>query len=430
VTTVQTLRTVGARAVPRLLDGTVLLPADGDDLVDAPPGHDLAAHLRAYGPGPAGTEGLLAAVEAAGLTGHGGAHVPAAAKWRRALAAGEVRRVVANGCEGEPVSAKDSVLLRLRPHLVLDGLALTARVLGAREVVVRVHAGSPVLAALAAALRERGAAGIGGPPVRVEEGPGGYVAGESSAVLRALDGGPALPAWRHPDAVPRDVVHNVETLARVALTARGADPGGGLVTVLAGGWRTVLDTPPDATVGDALAAGGAPADRPVLAGGYAGTWLPAGSAPALWEPGAPTGAGVLAVLPAGACGLAETARLLGYLAAASAGQCGPCVWGLPSIAALADRLAAGRLSARGLDRLRAEADQVRGRGACHHPDGAVRLLAGALQVFADDVTAHVRHSRCVIDRDPDPALPTHSGPIKADRDRTGMHDRRQRGWRA
>jgi NADH:ubiquinone oxidoreductase subunit F (NADH-binding) len=157
----------------------------------------------------------------------------------------------------------------------------------------------------------------------------------------------------------------------------------------------VLDAPVPWTVADALAAAGAPADRPVLAGGYAGTWLPAGSAPALWAPGAPTGAGVLAVLPDGACGLGETARLLRFLAAAGAGQCGPCVWGLPSIAALTARLADGRLRGRGLERLRAEADSVRGRGACHHPDGAVRLLASALDVFAGDVSAHLRGDRCL-----------------------------------
>ncbi|HYY12166.1 MAG TPA: NADH-ubiquinone oxidoreductase-F iron-sulfur binding region domain-containing protein, partial [Kineosporiaceae bacterium] len=250
----------------------------------------------------------------------------------------------------------------------------------------------PALDALATAVRERGAAGLPGPGVRVETGDGGYVAGESSAVLRALDGGPSLPAPRRPGTPARDVVHNVETLARVALVARGAGRGGGLVTVVDGDRRTVLDLAPEATLADALTLAGAQTRRPVLVGGISGTWLPPGGAQPLWAPGAPTGAGVLAPLPAGTCGLAETARLLDRLAAEGAGQCGPCRWGLPDLATLAGRLATGRLRGGGVERLRSVADQVRGRGACSHPDGAVRLLASALDVFADDVAAHLRRS--------------------------------------
>ncbi len=390
-----------ARGPAGLLDGPVLLAGDPGDAPSGPPAHDLAAHLQAYGPGPATTDGLLAALDAAGLTGHGGGHVPVVAKWRRVLAAGGARRVVANGCESEPASAKDAVLLRLRPHLVLDGLVLAARALGAGEAVVRVHAGSPALAALAAALRERGAAGLAGPAVRVEEGADGYVAGESSAVLRALDGGPALPSFRPPGAVTRDLVHNVETLARVALVARGAGRAGGLVTVLAGSVRTVVDAPPDATVRGVLAGAGS---RAVLIGGYAGTWLGVDADIELWRPGAPTGAGLLAVLPAGVCGLGQTAALLAYLARSGAGQCGPCRFGLPALADLAARLAGRRPRPGDAERLMAVAAQVLGRGACHLPDGAVRLLVSALTVFAADVDEHLRRRPCLDGGGP-PAFP-------------------------
>jgi NADH:ubiquinone oxidoreductase subunit F (NADH-binding) len=106
------------------------------------------------------------------------------------------------------------------------------------------------------------------------------------------------------------------------------------------------------------------------------------------------GAGVLAVLPAGACGLTETARVLGYLAAQSAGQCGPCVFGLSAIADDFAQLASGRPHGPVLDRLSRRLGVVSGRGACRHPDGATRLAASALGTFAADARAHAQRRSC------------------------------------
>ena len=89
-----------------------------------------------------------------------------------------------------------------------------------------------------------------------------------------------------------------------------------------------------------------PATQAVLIGGYHGTWLPtvqAASLPlanaALRPLGAALGAGILAALPAGRCGLAESANVVRYLALESAGQCGPCLNALPRIAAALAALA-------------------------------------------------------------------------------------------
>jgi NADH:ubiquinone oxidoreductase subunit F (NADH-binding) len=139
----------------------------------------------------------------------------------------------------------------------------------------------------------------------------------------------------------------------------------------------------------------------VLLGGFAGTWLPAdqaiglpfsrsGLAPAAAAPGA----GVLAALPQDACGLAATARMLSYLAANSAGQCGPCLFGLPGIAADFIALAEGHGDAELLTRLRRRVGLLPGRGACGHPDGAARLASSALRAFAADVEHHYHHGLC------------------------------------
>jgi NADH:ubiquinone oxidoreductase subunit F (NADH-binding) len=149
----------------------------------------------------------------------------------------------------------------------------------------------------------------------------------------------------------------------------------------------------------------------VLIGGFHGTWLPAAVArdvrldrESLADVGASLGAGVLAALPAGRCGVRETARVVSYLAAESAGQCGPCLNGLPRIAAALELLARrGRFDARLLGDVRRWCGLVAGRGACRHPDGSVRLATSALQVFEGEIRKHAA-GRCVA-RDRRPFLP-------------------------
>jgi NADH:ubiquinone oxidoreductase subunit F (NADH-binding) len=107
---------------------------------------------------------------------------------------------------------------------------------------------------------------------------------------------------------------------------------------------------------------------------------------------ASVGAGVIVVLPEDACGIAETARVVRYLADESAGQCGPCVFGLDAIAGELQRLAEGRTS--DLSTLRRWTDQVDGRGACHHPDGVIRLVRSAVAVFGPELEQHAQGWCC------------------------------------
>jgi NADH:ubiquinone oxidoreductase subunit F (NADH-binding) len=133
----------------------------------------------------------------------------------------------------------------------------------------------------------------------------------------------------------------------------------------------------------------------VLVGGYHGAWLSAEQAGRLTlsnadlRPlGAAVGAGVLAALPADRCGVVESARVLRYLALESAGQCGPCLNGLPLIADTLALLANHRSAPSARGDLARWSKLVERRGACHHPDGTVRFLRSALTVFASEVALH------------------------------------------
>lgn len=401
-------RAVGAPALSteRLLLADVHLRRSGP----ADPAQPVAAetfeeHLGRLGPRPVGDGRLVDVVEHAGLTGYGGGHVPAALKWR-ALAAGRgPLTVVANGAESEPVAGKDGTLLRQRPHLVLDGLVSTAQALGADRAVVWLHGDDDgARRAVRAALHERRWTDAG-PRVEIVDGPVHYLTGEASAITRGIQGGPVLPTVRRRTGdrvAPRTLVHNVETLARVALLARGYAPTTTRLLSVLGEHRVVVEVERATTFTELLAGlGWSSAPQAVLLGGYGGLWAPwhrLADMPidesALRAEGLTLGAGVVIPLAQDECGLQVTAGLVRYLASMSARQCGPCVLGLPALADSCQALADGRGSGGALDRLLDEAALIEGRGACHHPDGATRLVASAVATFEADVQAHVAGRPC------------------------------------
>lgn len=383
----------------------------------------LAGHLARHGELPTAAwdrrrrEQLIAEVGRAGLTGRGGAGFPTGRKLA-AVAAGAGRPVViANGTEGEPASAKDKVLLAREPHLVLDGAVLAAGLTGARQVLVVAH--GAVREIVDEAVAERRRARCDPVPVRVLTGAGRFVAGEATALVNWVEHGIPLPT-RVPPRISEHglggrptLVQNVETLAHLALIVRhGAawfrsvgtpdEPGSMLVTVLGAVQRpAVYETEIGVPISAVLARAGGPAAplAALLIGGYSGSWVDQSAAMALpfsaaglHPAGASPGAGLIAALPASACGLAETARIARYLATESAGQCGPCLFGLDSIAADLDALAAGLPFS--LGRLHRWLGQVDGRGACHHPDGAVRMIRSALRIFAAETAQHARGWCC------------------------------------
>ena len=379
----------------------------------------LQEHLGRHGRLPAvggdirWQERLINEVAQAGLAGRGGAAFPTARKLYAVAAGRDTPAVIANGTEGEPASAKDKVLLAREPHLVLDGVTLAAEMVGARQAIVVVH--DAVLDTVIAAVAERRRARYGRVRIKVMMAADGFVAGEASALVNWAGHGVPLPTATPPRVSERGLdgrptlVQNVETLAHLALIARhgaewfrslgtAAEPGSMLVTLIGAVHRPgVYEIEIGLPVSEVLDLAGGPAAplEALLIGGYFGTWVnPAAAAPVpfsaagLHALGGGPGAGLIAALPTGACGLAETARVTRYLASESAGQCGPCIFGLASIAGELDALAAGHRFDMG--RLRRWLGQVDGRGACHHPDGAVHMVRSALEVFAAEISQHAR----------------------------------------
>jgi len=361
---------------------------------------------------------LIALAEEGRLCGRGGAGFPFSRKVR-AVVDSAVRRkkrtvVVVNGTEGEPGSAKDKVLLTRTPHLILDGAALAATALGALEVVIGVT-DEDAAQSMELAIHEREL----GSRARVVRLPERFITGESGALIRGINGRRPIPPGRKGHASTRGIdglptlLSNAETYAQLAVLAglgprryrkvgTPEEPGTVLLTVTGSArFPAVVETPAGAPLAHLLDLCGSRAGEGVLVGGYHGAWLSGEvatrtqvSRESLKAAGGTLGAGIVMPLGRGTCPLGEVARVARYMAAESAGQCGPCRLGLPDLAGSLAALAGGKDPAVALDNLRRVSRMVVGRGACAHPDGVSRFVLSALDVFADDAATHVASGGC------------------------------------
>jgi NADH:ubiquinone oxidoreductase subunit F (NADH-binding) len=370
-----------------------------------------------------GARSVIPVIEASGLLGRGGAGFPVGRKWRTlAERAKGPATILVNAAEGEPLSGKDRTLLRLRPHLVLDGAFLAADAVAAERIVIYVgSAHREAQASLERALHERGSLPR---PVDLVDAPDTYVAGEESAAVHFVNEADARPTTTPPRPYERGIggqptlVQNVESLAHAAMIGRFGDgwyrelgrdatPGTALVTVSGSGRDGIREIEIGTTIGELAAeTDTAIADRQaVLLGGYFGGWVSAERSAnlpldpiSLRDAGSAFGCGVVAFLGEDRCGVRATSRIMGWMASQSAAQCGPCVFGLRAIADATARVANGRPEGDELERLQRWSDQIAGRGACRHPDGAVGQLQSSLRVFEAEWDSHQRRRTCSRER--------------------------------
>jgi len=388
------------------------------------PVHSLIAHRRSW-PEPDArptVDALVRMLAQIDVQGRGGAGFPFARKLAAAAASTRTTAVVVNAAESEPGSSKDAGLMLATPHLVLDGAELVARALGVREIHVVVSGNRPpVEAAVSRALIQR----EGMVHWSVTPTSGGFVGGQSSAVLEMLAGRPNRPVTKWSSAAagdrrrPATLLSNAETFAHTAALAavgpavyrqlgRHEEPG---TTLLSVGGDGIVDVS-TAMVGEVqhgtsmvevLGSLGGPPPAAVLLGGYHGIWVPwelmsqvtvsrhtaLGGTPAL-------GPGIVLPLSAERCPLDVNADIVAYLSSQRARQCGPCEGGLPDLAAAARSLASGGPESVGaIDKVISIARMVNGRGACSHPDGTARLAYSIAEAFPAEIDAH-EHGGCLV----------------------------------
>ncbi len=323
---------------------------------------------------------------------------------------------MANGEEGEPASIKDRWLLRHRPHLILDGLRLAAAMVGADRTYVYVSDPESERS-VEAALVELGAGAFDGIAVDVRGVEPGYIAGEETAAVRALNGGPVKPTDKPPRPFQEGVgglptlVSNVETLAGLPHLQRhgsaefrslgtSQSPGSFLVTVTGAGRAAGLyEIPHGLPFDELLALHGVSPDhvQGVLMVGYLAGLLDRGVLDATLDHetlrglGSGLGNGAIAVITE-ECPVAVAASVLAYFDRENAGQCGSCFNGTAAMSAVTEALRDGRATHEDLARLQRWSVVLRGRGACATLDAATNIAASLLDQFPDPVQSHLDNS--------------------------------------
>ncbi len=364
-------------------------------------------------------EQLLGEVEASGLLGRGGAGFPLAVKVRTVRDNGRAAggtAVVANGEEGEPASVKDRWLLRHRPHLVLDGLRLAAAMVAAKRAYVYVSDADSARS-VEAALTELGPDALGGIAVELWNVDPGYIAGEETAVTRAINGGPVKPTDKPPRPFQHGVrgqptlVSNVETLANLPYLQRhGAaafrslgtalSPGTFLATLTGAGRPAGLyEIPHGLPFTELLALHGISPEqvRGALLGGYFAGLLNRAVLDVTLDHetlrglGSGLGCGAISVITDD-CPVAVAASVLAYFDRENAGQCGSCFNGTAAMAAAAGALRDGFATSEDLSRLRRWSVMLRGRGACATLDAATNVAGSLLDQFPTEVARHLDNS--------------------------------------
>jgi len=393
---------------------------------------------------------VLEQLGASGLRGRGGAGFPTARKWESVAGAGPElgdRYAVANGAEGEPGTFKDRPIMRANPYQVVEGLAIAATVVDAREAFVAVKASfAPEIAALERALTEMAQAGmVSDAPISLVTGPEEYLFGEEKALLEVIEGNDPLPRWLPPylhglfATTPQEgwqgtdrpqtdaarvgsnptLVNNVESLANVPLVlTRGPDwyrsigtaetPGPIVCTVVGDVEHSgFAEVEPGITLRELIEAigGGVRDGRSVKAvlSGVSNPVLPgpALDAPVSYEGLAAAGGGL------GSAGfivyndtrnMLAVARMVSrFLYVESCGQCRACKFGCGEVTRRLDAIAQGAGTALDFDVIGQRLREVTSQTRCFLAEEEQRVISSLLRTFPEDFAAELEGARDVVD---------------------------------
>ena len=379
-------------------------------------------------------EAVIDEVERSGLRGRGGAGFPTGTKWRYCRAnPGEKHYLIANGDEGDPGAFMDRAILEDNPHSLIEGMLIGAFAIGADEGYIYVRHEYPLaVSRLRLALEQARERGLLGDDIlgtgwsfdlRINQGAGAFVCGESTALTASIEGHRGMPRGKHIRTVahglwqqPTDL-NNVETFANVpwivnhgadAFTAMGTDASKGTkIFSLTGKARNsgLVEVPMGATLREVIFdVGGGMQDgrefKAVQLGGPSGGCLPADllDTPIDFENltryGSMMGSGGMVVVDDATCMVDFAKFFFEFTAQESCGKCVPCRVGTQRVLEILERISAGMGTEHDVELLEQLSDDIIEGSLCQLGGSAPNPVLTTLRYFRDEVMAHVVEKRC------------------------------------
>jgi NADH-quinone oxidoreductase subunit F len=373
-------------------------------------------------------------VEISGQRGRGGAGFATARKWRSCKAApGDRRFVLCNGDEGDPGAFKDRSIMEGDPHSVIEGMIIGAYALGAHESWIYVRDEYPLAVVnLGIAIAEARKYGLLGQnimgsgfdfDIKISRGGGAFVCGESSALMRSLEGKTGEPRAKYVHSTEKGlfdlptVLNNVETWAGIgAIIDRGGEWFASMGTERSKGTKAfslvgkvkntgLIELPMGTTLRHIIydIGGGILNDRPfkaVQTGGPSGGCVPEElldlpvDYEELTKAGSMMGSGGMIVMDDRTC-MVDVARFfLAFLEEESCGKCTPCREGLHQMVQIYDRLIAGDGVDGDIELIEKLATGMQLGSLCELGKSAPNPVLSTLRYFRSEYEAHIRDKAC------------------------------------
>ena len=381
-------------------------------------------------------EDVIAEVKASGLRGRGGAGFPTGLKWSFMPRTFPGQKyLVCNSDEGEPGTFKDRDILRLNPHIVIEGMAIAAYAMGITVGYNYIHGEIfEVYDRFEEALEQARQAGFLGDKIlgsafnfqlHAFHGFGAYICGEETALLESLEGKKGQPRFKPPFPASFGLygkpttINNTETFAAVPWIIRNGGPaylevgkpnngGTKLFSITGdverpGNYEIPLGTPFSTLLELAGGMRNGAKIKAVIPGGSSAPVIPGHimmdttmDYDAIAKAGSMLGSGAVIVMDESRCMVKSLLRLSYFYYEESCGQCTPCREGTGWLYRMVNRIEHGQGRPEDLDLLDSVAGNIMGRTICALGDAAAMPVRGFLKHYRDEFAHHIEHKRCVV----------------------------------
>ncbi len=381
-------------------------------------------------------EDVIAEVKGSGLRGRGGAGFPTGLKWSFMPRSFPGQKyLVCNSDEGEPGTFKDRDILRLNPHIVIEGMAIAAYAMGISVGYNYIHGEIfEVYKRFEDALDEAREAGFLGDNIlgssfsfqlHAFHGYGAYICGEETALLESLEGKKGQPRFKPPFPASFGLygkpttINNTETFAAVPWIIRNSGqaylevgkPNNGGTKLFSitgdverpGNYEIPLGTPFSKLLELAGGMRGGSTLKAVIPGGSSAPVIPCHimmdttmDYDAIAKAGSMLGSGAVIVMNDTRCMVKSLLRLSYFYFEESCGQCTPCREGTGWLYRMVNRIEHGQGRPEDLDLLDSVAGNIMGRTICALGDAAAMPVRGFLKHYRDEFAHHIEHKRCVV----------------------------------